>query len=326
MIGMLTSMPEVPKLPLLLEPIAEPSWFHALIANPVVKSLMPFPILAALAYPIWFVFRDTWRQIDVEAAREKSEMLARGEVDFRPVVCLVLTAATLTFHEYYGGRSLYEQLIRPELMALDQAGHKWLHAQKYDQLYSYAWWSAARVIGYVFIPFTLWKIIFPKDHLLDYGLRTRGFFKHLWIYGALLAVVVPVMLIVAHQPDFGSYYPFYKLSSRSWFDFLVWELVYGAQFLALEMFFRGWIVESLRRSMGSAAIFVMSVPYCMIHYGKPYLEAHGAIVAGVVLGSLSMKTRSIYGGFLLHVSVAVLMDVLSLYKRSVLPSVFWAPG
>jgi membrane protease YdiL (CAAX protease family) len=78
--------------------------------------------------------------------------------------------------------------------------------------------------------------------------------------------------------------------------------------------------------MGSTAIFVMSVPYCMIHFGKPYLEAHGAIVAGVVLGSLSMKTRSIYGGFLLHVSVAVLMDLLALYKRSGLPNVFWAPG
>ncbi len=38
----------------------------------------------------------------------------------------------------------------------------------------------------------------------------------------------------------------------------------------------------------------MVVPYCMIHYGKPYLEACAACVAGVILGSLSMKTRSIY--------------------------------
>jgi membrane protease YdiL (CAAX protease family) len=102
--------------------------------------------------------------------------------------------------------------------------------------------------------------------------------------------------------------------------------MYWVQFFALEFFFRGWMVGALRHSLGSAAIFVMAVPYCMIHYGKPYLEAHGAIVAGVALGSLSMKTRSIYAGFLLHIAVAVGMDLLSLYKRGALPQVFWAPG
>jgi hypothetical protein len=57
----------------------------------------------------------------------------------------------------------------------------------------------------------------------------------------------------------------------------------------------------------------------MIHYGKPYLEACAAIVAGVVLGSLSMKTRSIYAGFLVHGTVAILMDILSLDARGGLP-------
>jgi membrane protease YdiL (CAAX protease family) len=64
----------------------------------------------------------------------------------------------------------------------------------------------------------------------------------------------------------------------------------------------------------------------MIHYGKPYLEAHGAVVAGVVLGTLSLRTRSIYSGFLLHISVAAGMDTLSLFKRNALPHVFWGAG
>ena len=44
------------------------------------------------------------------------------------------------------------------------------------------------------------------------------------------------------------------------------------------------------------------------------------MVAGVILGSLSMRTRSIYAGFLVHGTVAVLMDVLSLYRRNGLPT------
>ena len=88
----------------------------------------------------------------------------------------------------------------------------------------------------------------------------------------------------------------------------------------------GWLVGALRKSMGSGAIFAMAVPYCMIHYGKPYLEAHGAIVAGVVLGSLAMRTRSIYSGFLVHITVAFLMDLLALWKRGGLPTTLWAGG
>ena len=92
------------------------------------------------------------------------------------------------------------------------------------------------------------------------------------------------------------------------------------------MFFRGWMVSALRTTLGAGAIFVMAVPYCMIHYGKPYLEAHGAIVAGIVLGSLAMKTRSIYSGFLVHITVAFGMDFLALWRRDALPVTFWSSG
>jgi len=44
-----------------------------------------------------------------------------------------------------------------------------------------------------------------------------------------------------------------------------------------------------------------------------------------VLGSLAMRTRSIYAGFLVHGTVAVLMDVLALSRRGYLPSAL-APG
>jgi membrane protease YdiL (CAAX protease family) len=238
----------------------------------------------------------------------------------------LITAIVLTMQEYYGGRQFYDELFRPILAGLEQRGASWIKLGKYDEYYGYVWWVATRVIGYVLVPLPLWKLLFPKDSLLDMGFRLKGFFQHLWIYGLCLGVVLPTMLIVASQPDFGTYYPFYKNSERSWFDFLAWEVIYFIQFLALETFFRGWMVGALRKSLGSAAIFAMAVPYCMIHYGKPYLEAHGAIVAGVVLGSLAMRTRSIYSGFLLHITVAFLMDILALWRRGVLPSIWWPPG
>ncbi len=134
--------------------------------------------------------------------------------------------------------------------------------------------------------------------------------------------MLPATYIVSLSPDFGNYYPFYKQSSRSWTDFLIWEAMYFAQFFGLEIFFRGFWMTGLRKTLGSAAIFTMIVPYCMIHYGKPYLETCGAVVAGIALGSVAMRTRSIYSGFLVHVTVALSMDLLALSHRNALPKLW----
>ena len=290
-----------------------------------LKPLVPIPLLLVILPALWWFFRDTWRELDDDATRYRVESAAEGRTDFRPFVALAMCAVILTLQEYFGGRSYFDQSIRPWLAHLDVTHPRAIRLVKYDELYSFGWWATSRVGGYV-LPFAVWKLAFPQDSLLDMGLRTRGFFKHAWIYGAFLAVVLPTMLVVSRQPDFGSYYPFYKGCSRSWFDFLVWEGMYFVQFFALEMFFRGFWLGALRRSFGSGAIFAMAVPYCMIHFGKPFLEANGAIVAGIALGSLSMKTKSIYQGFFVHITVAALMDWLALWHRHALPTVFWPPG
>ncbi|MFO0572094.1 MAG: type II CAAX endopeptidase family protein [Polyangiaceae bacterium] len=324
--GFANQPPEFEGFALPLTHLRNPSWWDSILSYPPIKALLPIPILVLIAPVVWRFFRETWRTLDAEAAEHRAELVRDSRHDLRPAACLAITAVVLTLQEYYGGRQIYDQMLRPFLADLEAGGRTWVKLAKYDELYGYGWWVASRVLGYVFIPLPLWKLLFPKDSLLDMGFRIRGFFSHLWIYGVCLAIVLPAMLLVASQPDFGGYYPFYKQSSRSWFDFLAWETIYFAQFLALESFFRGWIVGALRKSLGASAIFAMAVPYCMIHYGKPYLEANGAIVAGVVLGSLAMRTRSIYSGFLVHITVAFLMDMLALWKRGALPTTFWAPG
>jgi membrane protease YdiL (CAAX protease family) len=263
--------------------------------------------------------------LDDEANAWRAELAAEGRSDFRPFVALSICAVVLTLQEYYGGRSYFDETIRPWLLRLDVSHPRRIRLLKYDDLYGFLWWATTRVIGYV-APLPVWKLCFRQDSLLDMGFRIRGFFKHAWIYGLFLAIVLPTMFVVSRQPDFGTYYPFYKTSSRSWYDFLLWEAMYFAQFFALEIFFRGFWLGALRRSFGSGAIFAMAVPYCMIHYGKPFLEANGAIVAGIALGSLSMKTKSIYQGFLVHVTVAGIMDWLALWHRHALPKIFWPLG
>ena len=86
------------------------------------------------------------------------------------------------------------------------------------------------------------------------------------------AVAVPQGRLVAPPQPFA-YLP------------LRWELAYGLQFIGLEFFFRGFMVHGTKHRFGFYAIFVMMVPYCMIHFRKPMPETCGAIVAGMVMNS-----------------------------------------
>ena len=97
-----------------------------------------------------------------------------------------------------------------------------------------------------------------------------------------------------------------------------WWVLYGIQFAALEFFFRGFLVHGLEPRLGFLAVLVMVIPYTMIHFTKPVLEAFGGMGGGFILGSLSLKTRSVWWGVALHAAIALTMDLLSLGHKGLL--------
>jgi uncharacterized protein len=67
--------------------------------------------------------------------------------------------------------------------------------------------------------------------------------------------------------------------------------------------------------MGKWAILVMMTLYCMIHFQKPMLETLGVIIAGLILGILALRTRSVLGGATIHVAVAISMDLAVIWQN-----------
>jgi membrane protease YdiL (CAAX protease family) len=272
----------------------------------VVSGGVVVAVLAAIALAIRFVRLpavvrrisiDQWRAIDAETVRDPGDA---GTISVQVLMVLVTVAASLTLQEYLGGHDTYERLFPPGP-----------HNGRYWELLGYAWWSGWRVVGYVIVPMVVLRCL-PGQRIRDYHVSPRGFVRHLWIYGLLFAAVLPAVLFASTTPVFRQTYPFYRLANRSYADLAMWEALYGAQFLSLEFFFRGFVLQGLRRALGANAIFVMLVPYCMIHFGKPLPETLGAIGAGLILGTLAMRTRSIWGGVVIHVCVATTMDLLAL--------------
>lgn len=188
-----------------------------------------------------------------------------------------------------------------------------------DQLARLTFWGIVQVLTYV-VPAALVIRYVLGGRLTDFGLGVRGIGKHAWIYGVLLAVSIPGVLYASTSPAFLAKYPFLDLAAGDplFPDMYLWWIVYAAQFAALEFFFRGFLVHGLKARLGFAAVFVMAVPYAMIHFQKPMLEAIMAIGGGVVLGTLSLGTRSIWWGAALHIAIAGTMDLLALNAKGFL--------
>ncbi len=300
-----------------------PLWTYAAFFATLVVALLAIWTLATGMPPSWNVppaeisplvslhprlfFWQSWKEIN-----RQTVATAGRAIGYEVIVVTLTVAFSLTLVEYFGDRAFVARLW-PKILT----GY-------YADLAVFAWWSVSRFVGYVVIPI-ISVFLTPALSLRHCGLGTSGFARHLWVYAVLLLIVLPVIVFISFQQDFKEYYPFYDYASRSWFDFLAWELLYAVQFVSLEFLFRGYMLHPLKKSLGAYSIFLMVIPYCMIHYGKPYLEPNAAIVAGVVLGTLSLRTGSIWCGCLIHISVALAMDLAALTQKGLLDDLMRAP-
>lgn len=171
------------------------------------------------------------------------------------------------------------------------------------------WFSGASFVLFVVLPLVFhWLFPVSIDNCLGLSIRYCG--PHWRVYWLLVAVMLPVAWIAAAAPSFHNFYPMYKPADLQ--HWLMYEAVYMLQFVCVEFFFRGFALFRLESRFGLHAVTLMVVPYALIHIHKPFPEALAAIVAGLVLGMLAIKSRSIWPGVLVHCSVALMMDVFAL--------------
>jgi len=261
--------------------------------------------------------------IDAEAP---SHSLDRKQAARRVFTVLATTCVCLLLIHYLKYFSSFKATL---FILSDWLGHaskytlfNTLRESQYMQLFSYCWWTFWHIVGYVLLPFLLVRFVL-KERFAEMGWRWGDTHKHWLGYLALISPILFFIFLVSFRDDFLSHYPFYKQAGRSWFDFLAWEALYITQFICLEFFFRGFLLNSLRPALGANAIWIMCVPYLMIHFPKLWLEATGAILFGFFLGLLALRSRSIWGGVAVHVGIAVTMDLTSLYKQGGIASLLF---
>ena len=227
-------------------------------------------------------------------------------LDVRMVVVPVIAVVLLTVRHFVFNGSFFRAHVGPHIIPRGRPGGMYF-------MFPDLWWAVGCILLYLVVAALVARFAFGM-RLADCGVRLKGVLKTLPIFFILYLLMLPLVIFVSGDPSFRNQYPFPKPYGGEWTigQFALWETAYGVQFFALEFFMRGFFLFALWDKLGYNAIFVMIVPYTMIHYGKPAPEAFGAIIAGFALGYLALKTRSMIGCFLLHFGVAFTMDAVNM--------------
>lgn len=261
---------------------------------------------------------DTVTQADLDS--ETYRAITPPNVATRDMIIVMVTSAlSLTMINFFAKDLTWiQQLLDTVSPSLSETWKNWLWGSSATQFRQLEIWVLVQLVAYIVLPVVAIRMMGRR--VRDYGLRARGLSGHWRIYLALFVISAPAIVMASRSAAFLAKYPFYDLADGEgfWPYMVAWWVLYAVQFVALEFFFRGFMVHGLKGRLGYAAVFVMVIPYNMIHFNKPLLEAIGAILGGITLGTLSLRSRSIWWGAALHIAVAATMDILALGQKGLL--------
>lgn len=200
----------------------------------------------------------------------------------------------------------------------------WYHHYEeiYKQLLSPSYWVYARKcitnlqgLLFLFFPLLVYWYWADRKQQAIYGFYHKG--VSLKPYFLMLLIMLPAIVAASTQSDFLETYPrLFHLHLPKNGDYnlglkLFYEICYAIDFVTTEFFFRGFLILAIARVAGPQVILPMCVFYVVIHFGKPLGETISSFFGGWLLGILAYQTKSIYGGVIVHLGIALMMEVVA---------------
>ncbi|WP_276374684.1 CPBP family intramembrane glutamic endopeptidase [Chryseolinea sp. H1M3-3] len=173
----------------------------------------------------------------------------------------------------------------------------------------------------VLLPLFVVYLFFDAKEKHYYGLHPKRFDTR--PYFQMLMIMLPIMIAASFLPSFLKQYPMYKVSPAhltlgvpEWVTVAIYEFAYGFDFITVEFLFRGFMVIGMINILGRHAVLAMAVTYCFLHTGKPLGEAISSIFGGYLLGVIAYETKSVWGGVIVHVGIAWMMEIIGFTQKS----------
>jgi len=159
---------------------------------------------------------------------------------------------------------------------------------------------ATELTYYLVVPLAASWLLF-RDKPWDYGIRIGHWKPSIILTAACLAAMALILYGAGKTTEFRSYYDMYAID---WPELLLNHSLY---MFGWEFLFRGYMLFGLEKSIGKSAIFVQTIPFVLLHLGKPFLETLACIPGGFILGYVAYRTRSFLPCFIIHLGIFVMM-------------------
>jgi membrane protease YdiL (CAAX protease family) len=178
-------------------------------------------------------------------------------------------------------------------------------------LYEYLYWFVAEFVVSFLLPLALILFVHRRP-LRDFGLGIGNARFGLKSTAIFVGIMLPIVWIVSDTEQFQLVYPHAQIVKGEWTLFLLYEAVFLLYFTGWEFIWRGYMLFGLERHLGGGvAVLVQMLPFVILHSGKPITETLGAIIAGIALGALALRTRSFWYCVATHWAVMFAIDLFS---------------
>ena len=148
-----------------------------------------------------------------------------------------------------------------------------------------------------------------RERLRDYGVGPGIVNRTLLTMAYLAPVFALAGYLGAGSSALCEVYPVNPRAGESASLFAAHTATLFAYYVGWEFFFRGFMLFGLRETVGSAnAVLIQTLASALLHIGSPASETSGAILGGVLWGTLALRTRSIWPGFVQHFLLGWALD------------------
>lgn len=255
-------------------------------------------MVRALGSRRWVSWLRSWFHADVPGAGSREPKVALKALAVGLFGALML--ALLTLYLYPLG-SLRERWLEPWVV---------MPADFYDEPFLV---YNAMLLLWLPLLFT-WGVLREEPGALGFA---RGDWRGVapWVVGSAV-LMLAIVAVAGRMPAFQAMYPLRALVREEPGYLLYYELSYGFYFFCWEWFFRGFLLFGLARWCGRWAILIQTIPFTLLHWGKPEPEIAGSFFAGLFLGELALRARSFLPCFALHWLIALGMDLSVQIHRS----------
>ena len=142
-------------------------------------------------------------------------------------------------------------------------------------------------------------LIILRKNPLDFGLKW-GSPRTWWFYVGVTCVIAAIVLYASSfSTELQEYY------REEGFNLFTYFLIQCVSLASQEFMYRGFLLFGLADKFKEGSILLQTIPFVLLHLGKPELETISTIITGIIFGYIAYRGKSFWPAFIIHLFINV---------------------